>query len=155
MLFAQTPDTAILRGRVTDQMHAPIAGVDIKVINSLTGAARAARTDTAGDFTIGGLPIAPNYTITADKQGFAQTRSRDISLGGGTPESLLRTMGFRNRKEARTGMGLGRGLRRVAHPAHQSPAGRGSAGAIYPHRAGSDAQRPGCQLHASLLDLVV
>lgn len=84
MLFAQTPDTAILHGHVVDQMHAPIAGVDVKVINSLTGVSRAARTDTAGDFTFAGLPIAPNYRITADKQGFAQARSVDISLGGGT-----------------------------------------------------------------------
>ncbi len=88
ILTAQTPDTAILHGHVTDQTRAPIAGVDIKVSNSLTGVARTARTDPDGDFTLAGLPVAPSYRITADKQGFAQSKSSDISLGGGTEASV-------------------------------------------------------------------
>jgi hypothetical protein len=82
-LLSQTPDMATLHGHVTDQTHASLAGVDIKVTNSLTRTTRSAQTDGGGDFTLAGLPVAPNYRITAEKQGFAQIRSREISLGGG------------------------------------------------------------------------
>lgn len=84
LLSGQTPDTAILQGHVADQTHAALAGVEIKLTNSLNGIARTAVSDPSGNFTLAGLPVAPNYRITADKQGFAQTKSGDISLGGGT-----------------------------------------------------------------------
>src|SRR5258708_2259840 len=75
---------ATLHGHVTDQTHASMAGVNVEVTNSLTGTTRSAQTDGGGDFTLAGLPVAPNYRITAEKQGFAQIRSREISLGGGS-----------------------------------------------------------------------
>lgn len=83
-MLAQTPDSATLHIHVTDQSHAPVSGVEVKVANSLTGTARLAQTGASGDVTMAGLPVAPSFRITAAKQGFADTTPRDISLGGGT-----------------------------------------------------------------------
>ena len=105
-LLAQTPDTATLHGHVTDQTHAPIAGADIRVTNSLTGIARTARTDAAGDFTLAGLPVAPNFKITCDKPGFAPTTSRDISLGGGATADVNLEMSVAGGKTQVTGTGV-------------------------------------------------
>ena len=57
--------------------------------------------------------------------------------------------------DCRRGLDFQRGLRGRSHAAHHSPAGRGSAGAVRPHRARPDAHGAGGQLHATLLDLVV
>ena len=82
--LAQTPDTAILRGRVVDQSQAPLAGVRIEVVNTLSGLQRTAITGAAGDFSIAGLPVAGTYRITASKENFVQFHSEGITLAGGS-----------------------------------------------------------------------
>jgi Carboxypeptidase regulatory-like domain len=83
-LFGQTPDLATLRGRVTDPSHAAAAGVAVTASNSITGAQRTAQTNSNGEFTIGGLPISGEYTVTASKQGFAEASRANLTLEGGT-----------------------------------------------------------------------
>src|ERR1039458_9666834 len=58
VLSAQTPDTATIHGRVVDQSHAAVAGVDVTVTNSQTGLKRTAQSESSGDFSITGLPVS-------------------------------------------------------------------------------------------------
>jgi hypothetical protein len=82
-LGAQTPDTATIQGKVTDQSHAPVPGARITVVNTLTGLRRSVQTDSSGTFNLAGLPVAGTYVLTAEKQGFAVTRLQGITLVGG------------------------------------------------------------------------
>ena len=83
----------------------------------------------------------------------------DFNTLTGYPNQLLNPYSeqwtLRRRAAAARRLGAERGLRRIAHAAHQPAAGRRSALAVRPHRAGPDPHRAGGQLHASLLDLVV
>ena len=83
-VFAQTPDTATIHGRVTDPTHATVAGAQVKVENTLTGLVRSAQTGNSGDFTIAGLPVAGEYKITVNKSGFAEAQRDHVALAGGT-----------------------------------------------------------------------
>ncbi len=98
-LAAQTPDTAILRGRVTDPSGAVIPGAQIVATNALTGAKRTAVTDNVGDFSIAGLPVAGNYEVVATKEPFLPDRFRDVTLWGGTTTDLTLHLGLGNRSE--------------------------------------------------------
>ena len=82
--YAQTPDTATIHGRVTDQSRGAVSQVQIKVTNALTGFERTSQTSNSGDFTIGGLPIAGTYTIVANKAGFAEAKLDNLAIAGGT-----------------------------------------------------------------------
>jgi Carboxypeptidase regulatory-like domain/TonB dependent receptor len=81
---AQTPDLATIHGHVTDPSHAAAAGVAVSVSNTLTDIKRTAETDSEGNFSVGGLPIAGEYTVTATKQGFAEASLKGLTLEGGT-----------------------------------------------------------------------
>ncbi|MGH9402585.1 MAG: TonB-dependent receptor [Terriglobia bacterium] len=85
---AQTPDTAAIRGRVTDQTHTALPGVEITATNTLTSFERTARTDASGSFSLAGLPVAGGYSVTARKEGFAEAGLSNISLVGGTTAQL-------------------------------------------------------------------
>jgi hypothetical protein len=87
-LRAQTPDTATIHGQVVDQSHGAVAGVLVTARNTLTGLERTAHTDTSGNFSLAGLPIAGRYDITAGKPGFAEARLGDVTLAGGTTADL-------------------------------------------------------------------
>ena len=65
-LAAQTPDTASMRGQVTDQTHAAVAGAEIKITSTLLGSERTTRTNAAGGFSFSGLPVG-SYVITAHR----------------------------------------------------------------------------------------
>ncbi|HUA83875.1 MAG TPA: TonB-dependent receptor [Bryobacteraceae bacterium] len=86
--FSQTPDTATIHGHVTDQTHAALSGVEIVVKNSLGGPERTAQTDPSGDFSIAGLPTTGTYTITANKSGFSEAHSENLTLTGGITAEL-------------------------------------------------------------------
>jgi len=85
---AQTPDTAIITGRVTDQSSAAVAGVEITAENQLTGLERSTQTDASGVYSLAGLPVAGSYTLTAHKEGFTSADLSDIALAGGTSAEL-------------------------------------------------------------------
>ena len=80
---AQTPDTATIRGTVADQTHAVVTGAVVKVTNIDNGLDRTAVTNSSGQYSIVGLPIAGEYDVTANKQGFAETRVAHVKLEGG------------------------------------------------------------------------
>jgi hypothetical protein len=87
-LMAQTPDTATIHGQVVDQSRGAVGGVLVTAKNALTGLERAVETDTSGNFSLAGLPIAGSYDITAGKPGFAEARLSDVTLAGGTTADL-------------------------------------------------------------------
>jgi hypothetical protein len=90
-LLAQTPDTATVHGRVTDQAGAAVAGAQVTIINSVTGWQRSVESDSSGGFSFAGLPITGTYTLTAQKQSFATAKLSAVSLiGGSTAEADLR-----------------------------------------------------------------
>ncbi|HXT87426.1 MAG TPA: TonB-dependent receptor, partial [Verrucomicrobiae bacterium] len=82
-ISAQTPDTAIIQGRVTDQSGAAVPGATVTATNSASGQQRSTTTDDSGGFTIGGLPIGGEYTVVAHKEGFADGQASSITLIGG------------------------------------------------------------------------
>jgi Carboxypeptidase regulatory-like domain/TonB dependent receptor len=81
-LPAQTPDAASIRGQVTDQSNAALAGVEIKITGALIGTERSTVTDASGNFVFSELPIG-GYKIVASKKDFADV-TREITLVGGT-----------------------------------------------------------------------
>lgn len=83
-LVAQTPDTATVQGRVWSQDRAPVAAVQIKIANGLTGLTRITTTTASGNYSISGLPIAGTYRITANKTGFAEAQSTSTTLAAGS-----------------------------------------------------------------------
>ena len=87
-LSAQTPDLATIHGRVTDPSHAAARGVTVTATNSTASTKRTAVTDSSGDFSLGGLPITGEYTVTASKQGFADASLANITLEGGTAADI-------------------------------------------------------------------
>ena len=91
-LLAQTPDTAILRGRATDTSQRAIAGVEISVENNLTGFKRKVTTDTDGSFEMGGLSIAGAYSVNATKSEFDPVHLT-VTPEGGTTANLDFQMG--------------------------------------------------------------
>src|ERR1035438_5181355 len=94
VLPAQTPDTATIHGRVVDQSHAAVAGVEVTVTNSQTGLKRTAQTESSGDFSITGLPVSGSYTISAAKQGFATASLDRVEVsGGGSADVSLQQIG--------------------------------------------------------------
>ena len=88
MLWAQTPDTATIHGRVIDQSRAGVSGVAITATNSQTGLKRTAESDGAGGFSLAGLPIAGAYSITATKSGFADATLEKVTLTSDTAADL-------------------------------------------------------------------
>lgn len=81
-LAGQTPDAASIRGRVLDQSHAALPGVNVRLTSKLTAAERTTSTDASGSFVFFGLPIG-SYTLEARKQNFGAL-SREITLIAGT-----------------------------------------------------------------------
>ena len=88
VLRGQTPDTATLKGRITDRSHAAIPGVRVTETNSITGRERSTQADASGGFSFDGLSIAGAYRLTAQKEGFANRTLSDITLTAGTAAEL-------------------------------------------------------------------
>ena len=85
---AQTPDTATLRGTVSDPTHAVVAGATIHVTNALTGLARVATSSASGSFAIAGLPVTGEYSVVVAKAGFAETHKEHLVLAGGSTAEI-------------------------------------------------------------------
>src|ERR1700723_1832567 len=83
-LWAQTPDTATIRGQVTDQTHAAVSGAEVALTPTLTGSGRKVTTQADGAFSFAGLPTAGAYDIVVQKAGFSDAESKGVSLVSGT-----------------------------------------------------------------------
>jgi Carboxypeptidase regulatory-like domain/TonB dependent receptor len=85
-LMAQAPDTATLKGKVTDERHTAVAGAEITIRSALTNLERNAHSDLLGSFSLSGLPIG-SYELTVHKDGFADA-TRELTLVSGTTADL-------------------------------------------------------------------
>jgi hypothetical protein len=90
---AQTPDTATIRGTVADSTHAIVVGAAVRVTNNVSGLSRSAVTNSSGEYLIGGLPIAGEFEVTANKQGFAETQLAHVTLEGGSTTIISLQLG--------------------------------------------------------------
>ncbi len=80
---AQTPDTATLRGQVTDSAHAAVSGARITAVNAQTGIERTTQTGASGEFSLSGLPTSGTWRIAATKESFAEASVSGLQLTGG------------------------------------------------------------------------
>ena len=77
-LVAQTPDTAIIRGRITDGTGAVIVGAHVSLKNAATGKVLETATDRVGEYRFAGVKIGPEYQLTAKADGFAANGAHSI-----------------------------------------------------------------------------
>jgi hypothetical protein len=82
-LAAQTPDTAIIRGRITDTTGAAIVGADVSLKNPVTGKVLETVTDKAGEYRFAGVKVGPASQLTAKAAGFTTDASSRISPTAG------------------------------------------------------------------------
>ena len=78
--FAQTQDTATVRGQVVDQAGAIIADAHVVLTNELTGLRRETRTDSSGYYTISSLPLTGKYKLSFTRSGFGTKEQTDIEF---------------------------------------------------------------------------
>lgn len=71
---------AEISGTVRDASGAVVPGADVVVANTSKGVHLSLKTSEAGVFDAPSLVPAPGYTVTVDKQGFAQYQVKDIEL---------------------------------------------------------------------------
>jgi hypothetical protein len=86
--FAQTIDTATVRGQVVDQNRAGIVGASLVVTNEVTGLRRETHTDGEGYYTIPNLPLTGKYKLTVSDKGFAAHELNGIELRAGEAASF-------------------------------------------------------------------
>jgi hypothetical protein len=91
-LAAQTPDTATIQGTVVDATHAPISGARIAVHNDLTGETRVVDSSAAGRFSLAGLPVTGEYSVSATRGGFAEADEHHVTLAAGSSALLHLTL---------------------------------------------------------------
>ena len=85
----QTPaTTVVVRGSVSDAMHAPIAGARVTAIDSSHGPAATTATDQNGSYTLTLLP--GTYTLTVSSVGFEDvTRLTTVAASGSTTVDVM------------------------------------------------------------------
>ncbi len=79
-LSAQGVTTAAVTGQVTDEQGQPLAGIQIVVTNTSTGAARGVLTRQDGRYLVPGLNPGGPYTIVARGLGYADQAVEGVSL---------------------------------------------------------------------------
>src|SRR5258708_7288879 len=71
--------TASIRGTVTDEQGAVVAGADVIVTNADTGYSRSDKADKDGSYSFQSLPIG-RYTLNVSGKGFKAYQEKDIVL---------------------------------------------------------------------------
>jgi len=85
--FAQATSTAQIQGTVRDASNAVVAGVEIKVTQTDTGAVRTATSGPDGGYVIANLPTGP-YTLETAAPGFARFVQTGIVLQVSTAPNI-------------------------------------------------------------------
>ncbi len=75
-LSAQGVTTGAIAGVITNDQHQPVEGAQVQVVNRLTGFASRVTTKTDGRYTVPGLDVGSNYSVTVRRLGF-QPQTRD------------------------------------------------------------------------------
>jgi outer membrane receptor protein involved in Fe transport len=78
--FAQTPETASIRGQIVDSNGAAIPNAQITIINNRTGFRREAQSDGSGYYNITSLPLTGDYRVSVAAPNFAKKDFGDFVL---------------------------------------------------------------------------
>jgi hypothetical protein len=87
-------DVAALTGVVTDKSGGSISGADIKLVDTRTGSAYTAKTESDGSYKILRVLAGPGYTLTASKDGFETTTIANLYLPVATTTTQNLTLGI-------------------------------------------------------------
>jgi hypothetical protein len=79
----QTPNTASIVVTVVDQNEAIVRGANVSVVNTATGATRAAVSSNEGTAAIGGLPLTGAYKVSVTMTGFTAEDVTGLTLRAG------------------------------------------------------------------------
>jgi outer membrane receptor protein involved in Fe transport len=77
-VFAQTSTTAALRGRITNDAGAAVAGAEINAVNTANGFVKTVTSGADGSYTLAGLTPG-TYNIVVAAKGF-EPKSQDITV---------------------------------------------------------------------------
>ncbi len=90
---AQTLDTATLSGTVADTTRAVLAGAVIHLTNPQSSLDRTVISDPQGRFAFQGVPTTGDYTLTAARDGFSETRRDHLAFVPGSTATLSVELG--------------------------------------------------------------
>jgi hypothetical protein len=80
--WSQATSSATLAGLVTDEQNAPVAGAEVRVVDSATGASQTTLTNDTGRYVI--VNVSPGtYAIYISKQGFTihKINAQKVDIG--------------------------------------------------------------------------
>ncbi len=80
--------TGAIRGVVTDEAGAPVAGAKVTVMDANTGFARTVTTNNSGAFSVRNLSVSGDYTVVANDAGYQGERVEDVKLSLGDTTEL-------------------------------------------------------------------
>jgi hypothetical protein len=89
---AQTRDEGLIKGHVQDSQGGAVAGADVKLENRATGYNASTKTDSKGDYVLGGLPLVGKYVLTVTAANFGPAQETDIELRAGVAATLNYTL---------------------------------------------------------------
>src|SRR5947208_13897619 len=86
---AALAQNAVVLGTVYDGKGAPMPGITVLLENKQTGFTRIATTAADGSYSIPEVPPAPDYIVTASKEGAELDKRQGISVNVGDERSSL------------------------------------------------------------------
>lgn len=90
--FAQTPDTATIRGQVFDPKAALIQNAEVILVNEQTGLQRETKTDDTGSYVFSTLPLTGSYTVKVSSTGFRPKTVNHLVLRAGETATVNITL---------------------------------------------------------------
>src|SRR5689334_23205392 len=87
LLFGQTLERGAVRGNVYDSSQAIIPNAKVTLSNTSTGFRREVTTGSEGTYAFESVPPG-EYTLTAERDGFALTTVKEIQVSVGSSVSL-------------------------------------------------------------------
>ena len=87
VVWAQTISTSQIRGTITDESGAAVAGADIKLTQTATSAVRTATSATDGSYVFPALPVGA-YQLEVTRQGFSKYLQTGIVLQVGVNPTI-------------------------------------------------------------------
>lgn len=110
-LGAQTPNTASVRGQVSDSSGAAVAQTEVTLTNMLTGLRRVASSDASGYYAFVDLPLTGEYQLRVAKAGMAGQTQDKIQLRAGETATLNITLNPEGGRSEITVFGTTEGVR--------------------------------------------
>ncbi|MEH6742344.1 TonB-dependent receptor [Hyphomonas sp.] len=80
--------TSAIRGSVTDENGAAVAGATVTVLHEPSGTVSMATTNAAGQFSAQNLRVGGPYSLTISGEGFVSARAEDVYANLGTDTDL-------------------------------------------------------------------